>query len=340
MTTCAANEDCHDDTQCVDVPTADGVEADIQVCAKPCDPFDEASCGQGATCAATSGAYPTCIRKSGDDGTAEDPCESDADCEHGFGCTTDRVCRAWCTLEDSPDNANNDAGPSAPACPAHSACESAVNDFGFGQCSAPCPVPDVEGSQCSILPTSCGCSEDTTCHAEQLGKTICEKPGPNGYMTWCDKNAQCAAGLSCLANLCRPICDEETHPCADASTCTKTLSSDASPSACLGHCDPTEPSASNDGFTACGAGAYCSPGFAGDALSPESHCLRGTDLKPKVIGQTCAFDTDCSNGLGCDLDTQTCAAWCLTDNDCGEGSCYLAGSVRTVNADELLGLCH
>lgn len=337
MATCATNEECGEDAQCVDVLTADGVEPDIRVCSKPCDPLDSESCGQGAMCAATSGAYPTCVRKRGEDGRNEDPCEGDADCEHGFGCTEDAVCRAWCTLE-IPEGA--EAGSQPSECPAHSTCDPAANAFGLGQCSKPCPVPTVEGSECSILPVSCGCSADQTCHIEEWGKTICEAPGPNGYMTWCDKNSQCGVGFSCLANLCRPVCDD-TAPCADGSSCIKTLSSDSSPSACLGHCDPLAPESSTGDFTACGTGAYCSPGFSTDSNSPESHCLRGTDARPGVAGEACGNDTDCENGLGCDLGTQTCAAWCTSDQDCEQSSsCYLAGSTRTRNTGELVGWCH
>jgi hypothetical protein len=339
LKTCATNEDCPDDSQCEDVFTKGIAETNIRVCKKPCDPLEETSCGNGAMCAATSGAYPTCVRKTGQDGTDEEPCESDANCAQGFGCTADLVCRAWCKLADDLGDAVGVTDASANVCPSYSFCEPANNELGLGQCTAPCPVPAVDGSECSILPTACGCTEGKTCHSEQLGKTVCEVPGPNGYMTWCDRNSQCGAGLSCLANLCRPICDSEDSPCADGSSCAKTLTSEFSPSACLGHCDPVDPSSTIDGYSPCGLGAYCSPGFDGDSQIPESHCLRGTDLRPKLVGESCADDTDCDAGLGCDKGTLTCAPWCKSDGDCTNGTCYLDGSVRTREQDELLGWC-
>jgi hypothetical protein len=339
MTTCETSEDCSEDTRCVDVPTADGVEADIRVCHKPCDPLDVASCSADAMCAATSGEYPACVR-SRDDRGAEERCADDPDCAPGFGCTADKLCRAWCTLEGDPQLENAGLSPEAAVghCPPDSTCEPSPSNAGMGQCTAPCPIPDVEGSECSVVPASCGCREGETCHVETLGKTACEPPGSNGYMTWCDRNSQCAAGFSCLAYLCRPVCERPASPCVDGSVCERLTTSDASPLVCLGHCDPVNPESNEGLFTACGVGAYCSPGYT-VVERPESHCLRETTITRKQLGESCEWDTDCSNGLGCNPDTETCARWCATNEDCGDGVCAPGGIERTRMNKEILGFC-
>ncbi len=345
--TCRFDSDCGEGS-CVAVETAEGTVENLRVCAVGCDPLDAASCGAGAKCANLPGtAAFTCLRQ-GALGAVNDPCQGSSDCGPGLGCALDGVCRQWCTLETVSIEVG-DAGVDAVrlagevlggGCPAYSECLGFDVKNGLGLCGAECPVPEVEGSECALIPSACGCSDGETCQVDLQGKTQCAPPGDHSAMEWCNKNADCEAGTSCISGLCRPVCDPELMPCADGSSCVKATSAANSPSACLGHCDPVRPDLNDEEVTPCGVGGYCSPGISGDDVLGQSYCTRQNDITAKE-GAACNYDFDCANGFGCDAGSKTCQRWCRDSAECAAGkTCDLTLSpLRAAGTADPVGLC-
>lgn len=346
--TCRFDSDCGED-KCAAVPSNDGFIENLRVCVATCNPLDPHACGAGATCANVPGTATFTCGLQVSSGEANDPCTTSSECAPGLGCALDGVCRAWCPLSTDATDAG-DAGSAAASiasdapttgnlCPEYSECLPFDTSGGLGLCGAPCPVPDVADSECSIIPTTCGCSDGNTCQVDVTGKTQCVAPGDHTAMEWCSKNADCAAGLSCVGALCRPICDTELLPCADGSGCVRASSAPNSPSMCLGHCDPVRPDLDDDEFTPCGVGAYCAPG-SNDATSSQSYCARQSDT-PSKEGAACTTDFECKNGFGCDADSHTCQPWCREPEDCAAGkTCDLGVSPpRSAGEADPVGLC-
>lgn len=334
--TCRHDADCVD-AACVAVANGEDYVENLRVCSAPCDPLAHDACGQGATCANAPGSTVfTCIRQEAPVGLNA-ACEATRDCEPGLGCAPDGVCRSWCALSEPSGDAGT--GSASAPCPEDSECLPFGESVALGQCSATCAIAEVEGSECGLIPTSCGCESGETCQVGSTGKTQCGVPGDRGAMDWCSSNADCGDGLSCVAQLCRPICDPERLPCADGSGCVQ-ANSGASPAACLGHCDPVHPDNDEGVFTPCGVGAYCSPGFANIASLNEGYCTRQSDT-PADEGEACGADLDCDNGFGCDAQSDTCLRWCRDTDDCGTGQqCDLDVSPgRTAAEADVVGFC-
>lgn len=336
--TCHNDEDCLD-AACVAIAAGENYVENLRVCSAPCAPLAPSACGEGATCANAPGSTVfTCIRQEASVGVNA-ACEATRDCEPGLGCASDGVCRSWCALSEPSGDAGSSSADAPAACPEDSECLPFDARAALGMCSATCTVPDVEGSECGLIPTSCGCESGETCQVTATGKTQCGVPGARDAMDWCSSNADCGTGLSCVAQLCRPICDPERLPCADGSGCLQ-ANSGASPAACLGHCDPVHPDSAEGEFTPCGVGAYCSPGFVNIPALDESYCTRQSDT-PADEGQTCGADLECENGFGCDAQTDSCLRWCRDTEDCGTGQvCDLDISPgRTGSDTDFVGFC-
>ncbi len=347
--TCSRDADC-DDGKCAPVSAGTELVSDLRVCELACNPLVSNSCGTGATCANAAGTGTfSCLRQNAS-GVIDDPCTESSSCAPGLGCAPDGTCRPWCSLDTvSADSISVavetvvalDAGTEATVCPDLSECLPFSSSAGLGLCGAACPVPDVPGSECSVV-AGCGCDEGETCQVELTGRTVCNTPGKQSTMGWCNTNADCGGGLSCLGNLCRPVCDQELLACVDGSVCAKTIAAESSPAGCLGHCDPVTPTRDDTEFTPCGSGAYCSPGLPDNenVNLPESHCTRQSDT-PANDGSSCSADFECRNGSGCDPKTRTCQNWCRETSDCDANYvCELNISpVRTGASDDALGFC-
>jgi hypothetical protein len=354
VATCRYDDECGAGT-CVPVSVGQTVVQDLRVCGVTCDPLDPGACGLGATCANASGtANFTCVRQAAVGGL-DASCSDSKECGPGLGCALDGSCRPWCSLdgllgdvvtvlEGETASANEpavdaDAGSPSAECPDFSECLAFSTSTGLGLCGQACPVPDIPGSECSVL-TGCGCSAGETCQVNLAGVTACNPPGTRSAMGWCNDNDDCGVGLSCIGALCRPVCDPDSLPCADGSGCFRASTAESSPSACLGHCDPVETTRDDAEFTPCGLGAYCAPGFTPDSSLPESHCTRQSDVTV-ANGGACTGDYQCRNGSGCDPETNTCREWCRSDDDCSSGQlCDVQlNPLRTGAAEEPIGIC-
>jgi hypothetical protein len=129
--------------------------------------------------------------------------------------------------------------------------------------------------------------------------------GGAGLGDVCDVSGDCAAGLQCVANLCRPLC-ERAPDCGDGYACTN---------------DGICVEATGDPGDVCKSEVECRPGLA-CMLSPNldpakpltASCLDETDGHPP--GATCDTDSECRNKT-CALGR--CVALCNTTRDCGVG---------------------
>ncbi len=347
--TCSRDADC-DDGKCAPVSAGGELVSDLRVCDLACNPLVPDSCATGATCANATGTGTFSCRRQNATGVLDDPCTESGDCAPGLGCAPDGTCRPWCSLETvSVDPVSVaveivvglDAGADVTVCPDLSECLPFSPSAGLGLCGATCPVPDVPGSECSVV-AGCGCDNGETCQVELTGRTACNTPGNQSTMGWCNTNTDCGAGLSCLGSLCRPVCDQALLACVDGSVCAKTIAAESSPAGCLGHCDPVTPTLDDSEFTPCGSGAYCSPGLPDNenVSLPESHCTRQSDT-PVNDGSGCGADFECRNGSGCDPKTRTCQNWCRETSDCNANYvCELNISPeRTGASDDALGFC-
>lgn len=242
------------------------------------------------------------------------------DCEAGYDCI-DYQCAERC--ETSAD------------------CDGAECQFveGRGACGAVCDKPS--GAECGLLPTNCGCDAGETCQLGADLKATCGAPGPNPAMAWCNDSSDCSSGLSCIAGLCRPLCDPEGDSCEPGEgECVLSVSTkDGDIHACAGYCDPVE-------SPICGNGAVCLPGF--DSHQHEhAMCVSESPAQaPRDKGGECTADYDCKTGLGCDANG-TCQAWCRTDDDCATGrACKLDASILGADVSrfgsspsDAVGLC-
>lgn len=241
-------------------------------------------------------------------------------CKVGFDCV-DYACVQRCETSDECDG---------------SECQFVE---GRGTCGAICDKP--ADAECGLLPTNCGCDAGETCQLGADFRATCAAPGPNPAMTWCNDSGDCGSGLSCMAGLCRPLCEPESDDCGPgAGECVLSVSArDGDIYACAGYCDPVE-------SPNCGAGAVCLPGFDSHHHHRAMCVAESPDRAPRDKGGECTADYDCKTGLGCDA-KGTCQAWCRTDDDCATGrTCSMNANIPGYGAgrfgsspDDAVGLC-
>ncbi len=214
---------------------------------------------------------------------------------------------------------------------------------GRGVCGAACEVPP--DGECGIVPSNCGCSPGLTCQLDSTLTPSCAAPGVNPAMTWCNTSQDCDSGLSCMAGLCRALCNPETHPCSPGEgECLLSVSRGGEDVyACGGSCDPVTPGDGRD--TGCGLGAVCIPGFDTSRHHQALCASERVGHAPNAQGESCTEDYDCVPGLGCD-DNGTCQEWCRTENDCptAYACAFSTGSRGSVPrfgplAEDRVGLC-
>lgn len=190
-------------------------------------------------------------------------------------------------------------------------CQS-VEDCSGNQCIYD---PNTGSGACEICPHNpkdvcnpilgCGCPEGSDCKTglDQISTCIPSTNTQQPEQSWCRSNSDCAVGLSCLAGLCRPVCEDDSD-CASGGRCLLTISGrEVNVSTCSGACDPI------NGGVGCGEGALCYPAYDGPAI-----CVSEASTPPNDKGSTCSQDYDCANGLGCSQGV--CRSWCTSNSDC------------------------
>ncbi len=211
--------------------------------------------------------------------------------------------------------------------------DSAVVDAG-GACAT---VPP--SNACGLAP-QCGCAANQTCDVTNntTGAVSCllAGGGPNG--SYCTSTTQCAKGLTCGYNTCRPYCPTIGAACVGAGLgqCTQYYDPSAgtpvpNSKVCTIACDLRAPAA------ACG-----SNNCIFDTTINASDCDKsGT----KALYDACTRYNDCQQGLSCvdhPLFGYECEKWCrIGGNDCGlfESCTDVYGAAAPSSGGSKLGHC-
>jgi hypothetical protein len=234
-------------------------------------------------------------------------CGSDAACDDGNACTTDRCVDGRCTrtpvangsaCSDGNACTNTDScadgtciGNDPVVCPAETACSNAgVCNTATGLCSA---TPKADGTACS---DGNACTRSDAC---QGGFCVGQDPVVCAAATDCRNAGVCNTGTG----LCSSIAKPNGTACSDADACTQGDSCQG------GFCQAGAPLVCNDGlfcngFESCDASLGCvggAPPNPDDAVAcTVDTCNENTDaIEHAPDPALCPAGTFCSTVLGC-----------------------------------------
>ena len=188
-------------------------------------------------------------------------------------------------------------------------------------------------STCVVYPQS-GCGSNATCEVDQQaldGSASCVSAGSKGIGQACTQTAgECAQGLTCIWDVCRPYCGTEGTNCTDPGTnaCVNLTDNNSNPIpnllVCRLDCQLQDPSSCGGGNEGCIYVATdqtdCYP-----VGTTTTNCNATTSFCP--AGQVCL--TDQTNYF--------CLPWCrVGGSDCTTGTCNTLS--LTVNGTEY-GYC-
>jgi len=322
---CAVGASCDNGTCACD-------DDDFEVCAGRCVDLttDEANCGgcgdacpSGATCTASR-----CVCPSGRTVCSGACVDVATDEEHCGGCGNDcnvshatSVCQnGTCAGEECSDGYGDCNGDLFMG-EAGDGCEVATDsdEMHCGACNVACDPTDTctggscdcdvvtsDGGECS--PSGCGCGPSEGCYYNTTDLLWeCYVAGPFTEGSACEYNNDCAAGHSCVDNVCRTYCGQ-------GQTCDGGCSPvylDAEPvddwNYCHAICDPV-PTSDLSQQPDCAPGEHCAVLFSGSTA-----CLPGS---PNPVGQgaRCASTADCQTGFYCN-DSLHCQSSCWMEDD-------------------------
>ncbi len=272
---------------------ATNAKCDVNIC------FADNLCGEpnGQSCASAA------VCRSG-------VCFTDLLCgePNGQSCNANDVCRSVCVGADDECGLLNGT-----PCTAAAQCRSNVCNAD-GHCGDPNGAPCASATTCRSAVCSggtCGpaCTLDTDCaNGDYCNAGACVPQLPNSSP--CARPTMCSSGECNLDGKCG---DPNGTPCLTAQTCRANVCVTL---LCGGVCTVD---------AQCPTGDYCNAGACVPQLPNSSPCARPTICASAVCnadgacgnptGQPCASAAVCRSAL-CD-DTNTCAATCTTDADCG-----------------------
>jgi hypothetical protein len=235
------------------------------------------------------------------------------------------------TSSGGTSSGGTDAGTDASV--ADAAPDSAVVDAGSA-CATVAP-----SNACGLAP-QCGCAANQTCDVTNntSGAVSCVLAGGGPSGSYCTTTSQCAKGLTCGYNTCRPYCPSVGAACVGAGLgqCTQYYDPSAgtpvtNSKVCTIACDLRSPA------SACG-----SNNCIFDTTINASDCDKsGT----KALYDACTRYNDCQQGLSC-VDHPAfgfeCEKWCrLGQNDCGifESCTDVYGAAAPSSGGAKLGHC-
>lgn len=330
-TACASGASCDNGTCVCD-------DADLDICSGRCVDVatDEANCGRcgnacptGATCTGGDCECPSGEEVCGDvcADLSDDPdhcgtCANDCNVAHASSTCRNGACvGSKCDAGYGDCNGDLSTGERGNGCEVNTN-TSALNCGGCNvacdadeQCTAgdcSCMVPGGSG-ECS--PSGCGCGTTEGCYySSDSTSWICVTAGSVGEGGACDDNADCAADLSCVSDICRSYCGQG-QPCTG--DCSPVYVDDVAVSDwnyCHEVCNPI-PTSTLYSAPACGSGQRCTLLFAGSSVCGAVNSNAGTR------GSRCASNEDCQTGGYCNA-TGHCAAFCWVESD----TCTLFGA--------------
>lgn len=170
------------------------------------------------------------------------------------------------------------------------------------------------GDECAVDP-QCGCDTGETCDVidRETGKAACIAAGTKALGATCVTPTQCAQGLTCVDDVCRPLCAKNKTTCTGEN---------------LGVCKTFQDSSGKVVEAANICTITCDLATPG-AVCGENNCLwkasvKATDCHPagtRKAHEGCSRLSDCAPGLTCVVVNQfkvECEPWCRTDHreDC------------------------
>jgi hypothetical protein len=203
-----------------------------------------------------------------------------------------------------------------------------------GTCATVAP-----SNACGLTP-QCGCAANQTCDVTNntTGAVSCVLAGGGPVGSYCTTTTQCANGLTCGYNTCRPYCATAGAACAGANL-----------GQCTQYYDPTA-------GTAVPNSKVCT--IACDLRSPSAACgsnncifdttINATDCDKsgtKALYAACTRYNDCQQGLACTqhpLFGFECEKWCrIGQSDCGllETCTDVYGAAAPSSGGAKLGHC-
>jgi hypothetical protein len=289
--------------------------------------------------------------------TAAGDCRRDADCDPGFVCSSDRICKCTADSACQDDQFCNVNGYCQKylGCRIDGDCGDAaawrcqIGEAGSGQCLCRTDAACEQGEFCNtsgtcqqkagcILDADCGPAVDWRCRINPdsgIGECFCKTDGAceqgefcnvNGYCqpnASCDSNEDCPAGRFCNLASGECLCNSEAQTgCGAEEVCNQS-----------GYCQP-RPGCYDNRDCEDLADTYCD--FNTRTCVPNGTCT--SDLQCP-LGKVCRLSQGrylcidgCNDSADCPLDTYCsgfqCVAGCQADDFCGFAEFCTAGACQ------------
>lgn len=275
------------------------------------NPVGTEACFDGETCLPSPvGGCLFCFPEG--EKTVGQECEGFNSCIKGLICHKTGLEKAF-TCKEICDPANINACLDG-GLQRHCVADSSLGKFGYCKDGA---------RSCSALKQADDCPNTHNCVVTDNKCSVfeCLKAGTVISGLACTNQGDCARGLYCADNKCRPLCSM-TSQCPANHECVAGCSSK------IKYCMPT-------GGNACTPGAVASQCLPEQTCLPEdANCLKATCVQPGAltVGASCQTNTECASGLMCYMNR--CKTVCSLEKVCPQsGLCTFICSYLDI------GLC-
>ena len=276
---------------------------------EPCTAEDQTCAGGECVSARTP---EDMLPRAGADAGPVIVCETDADCDDGFGCTADACTSARCV--STPNDALCTDGPDG-VCNPMTGCQYSVCEVGVTCHAGPCETPRCNGSECERVPlcasdeVCCGgacmtCDDGNDCTADGCDGTACTHAPRDGQP--CEDGRYCTGAEVCTGSSCADapdrcaglMCSEAEARCLD---CTD--DSQCMDEVMTGTCIPPT------------GVPVCSTAGVRTVTTTVGRCSAGTCVadSPAISMESCVRPTDgtmCNDGMFCNGPDQCMGGTC------------------------------